>query len=231
MTFSKSQSAGPLRILIVDRDRPVAEALADGIAPLLPVRPDIVVVGSGRSGNDTLRAGTFDIAALDLMSIGDLGGSAEDGMARLVKLSGAALAIALCQDGSVSTALAAMRAGAHDAIQKPVNGATFVGRVAALAQRHGRVWTMAVDPSPAGDADMAMMLSGAGAALRAAAEPPKRTQVIPMWQQEQRIIEDAIASFAGNITLAAQALELNPSTIYRKRQAWAEMESGAKGAA
>ena len=52
-----------------------------------------------------------------------------------------------------------------------------------------------------------------------------------MWQQEQRIIEDAIACFAGNITLAAQALELNPSTIYRKRQAWAEIESATKGAA
>jgi len=46
-----------------------------------------------------------------------------------------------------------------------------------------------------------------------------------MWQQEQRIIEDAIASFSGNVALAAAALELSPSTIYRKRQAWAEMDS------
>ena len=78
---------------------------------------------------------------------------------------------------------------------------------------------------------MAAMLNSAGAALRSASDAQKRPAVLPMWQQEQRIIEDAIASFAGNITLAAQALELNPSTIYRKRQAWAEMESGAKGAA
>jgi DNA-binding NtrC family response regulator len=57
-----------------------------------------------------------------------------------------------------------------------------------------------------------------------------RPAVLPMWRQEQRIIEDAIDSFGGNIALAAQALELSPSTIYRKRQAWSEME-GAKGAA
>ncbi|UXN75715.1 helix-turn-helix domain-containing protein [Devosia sp. A8/3-2] len=50
-----------------------------------------------------------------------------------------------------------------------------------------------------------------------------------MWQQEQRIIEDAIASFGGNVSLAAAALEISPSTIYRKRQGWAEM--GVAGAA
>ena len=42
---------------------------------------------------------------------------------------------------------------------------------------------------------------------------------------EQRIIEDAIARCNGNIGLAAQALELSPSTIYRKRLAWAELEA------
>jgi two-component system repressor protein LuxO len=51
-----------------------------------------------------------------------------------------------------------------------------------------------------------------------------------MWRQEQRIIEEAIESFGGNIALAAQALELSPSTIYRKRQAWAEMDD-KRGAA
>jgi two-component system repressor protein LuxO len=51
-----------------------------------------------------------------------------------------------------------------------------------------------------------------------------RDLVLPMWRQEQRIIENAIQSFAGNIALAAAALELSPSTIYRKRQAWAELD-------
>ncbi|HEY0031748.1 MAG TPA: helix-turn-helix domain-containing protein, partial [Devosia sp.] len=60
----------------------------------------------------------------------------------------------------------------------------------------------------------------------AAPEMPKterRLAILPMWRQEQRIIEDAIASFGGNVSLAAAALEISPSTIYRKRQGWAEM--------
>ena len=60
-----------------------------------------------------------------------------------------------------------------------------------------------------------------------APEPParqtRRPAILPMWQQEQRIIEDAIASFGGNISLAAAALEISPSTIYRKRQGWSDM--------
>ena len=37
-------------------------------------------------------------------------------------------------------------------------------------------------------------------------------------------------TLAGNVALAAAALELSPSTIYRKRQAWAEMDE-RRGAA
>jgi len=55
--------------------------------------------------------------------------------------------------------------------------------------------------------------------------PAMHDLVLPMWRQEQRIIESAIQSFAGNIALAAAALELSPSTIYRKRLAWAELDN------
>jgi two-component system repressor protein LuxO len=55
----------------------------------------------------------------------------------------------------------------------------------------------------------------------------RRPAILPMWQQEQRIIEDAIASFGGNVSLAAAALEISPSTIYRKRQGWAEMATAS----
>ena len=46
--------------------------------------------------------------------------------------------------------------------------------------------------------------------------------VEPYWLQERRIIEHALGIHGGNIARAAAALELNPSTIYRKRQTWAE---------
>ncbi len=43
-------------------------------------------------------------------------------------------------------------------------------------------------------------------------------EILPMWVQEERIIEEALAAFGGNISRAAAALEINPSTIYRRRQ-------------
>jgi two-component system repressor protein LuxO len=48
------------------------------------------------------------------------------------------------------------------------------------------------------------------------------TRIAPFAEQERRIIETAIATFGGNIARAAAALQLNPSTIYRKRQVWVE---------
>jgi two-component system, repressor protein LuxO len=69
-----------------------------------------------------------------------------------------------------------------------------------------------------------------GLARQPAPLPASRQPILPLWRQEQQIIEDAIQSFSGNIALAAAALELSPSTIYRKRQAWAEMD-GKRGAA
>ena len=46
--------------------------------------------------------------------------------------------------------------------------------------------------------------------------------ILPYWRQEKRIIEAALDAFGGNIARAAAALEINPSTIYRKREAWSE---------
>lgn len=43
-----------------------------------------------------------------------------------------------------------------------------------------------------------------------------------LWQIERDVIEDAIASFAGSIPKAADALGISPSTIYRKRETWLE---------
>lgn len=47
----------------------------------------------------------------------------------------------------------------------------------------------------------------------------------PLWKQEQRIIEEALALFDGNISQAAAALEISPSTIYRKKMSWEKMEA------
>ncbi len=55
----------------------------------------------------------------------------------------------------------------------------------------------------------------------------KSSKIEPFWQQERRIIEDALAAFDGNVVQAAAALQISASTIYRKKQGW----TGARSAA
>lgn len=45
-------------------------------------------------------------------------------------------------------------------------------------------------------------------------------EIKPLWQVEKEAIESAIAQCEGNIPKAAAILDVSPSTIYRKRQAW-----------
>ena len=44
--------------------------------------------------------------------------------------------------------------------------------------------------------------------------------VRPLQEEERQVIENALAVFDGNVARAAAALELSPSTLYRKRQSW-----------
>jgi len=48
--------------------------------------------------------------------------------------------------------------------------------------------------------------------------------IIPLAQVERKAIERAIDFCAGNIPKAAELLDVSPSTIYRKRQAWQSTE-------
>jgi two-component system repressor protein LuxO len=54
----------------------------------------------------------------------------------------------------------------------------------------------------------------------------ERETVVPLWIIEKQAIEQAIAMCDGNIPKAAELLRISPSTIYRKRQAWAAGEEG-----
>lgn len=206
-----------VRILLVDQDVAAGPLLSVGIRPVLRQIPVIMQVACGLEAIEQLRAGAVDVILLDLPSLCDLSGDSETAVARLVKVSPAALVIAISDDGSVSAAMAAMRAGAHDHLCRPLAGRAFAERLQEIAERHRKSRLLALE----------------GVEMPALVEAPiarTRAEVLPMWRQEQRIIEEAIASFGGNIALAAQALELSPSTIYRKRQAWADMDE-SRGAA
>ncbi len=200
-----------VRVLLVDREQAICAAAAQSLATCFPMEPLVVSAASGRAAVELLRAGGFDLLFADLGSLRDLA-DPEEAMGRLIRLAGDALAIAVADAESVTTAVAAMRAGAHDFMAKPIGGPLLAARLGALAQRHGR--RLAVSGEVAIHATTGIASpSGTGTG----------TQVLPMWLEEQRIIEAAVATFAGNVALAAAALELSPSTIYRKRQAWAEM--------
>jgi len=47
-----------------------------------------------------------------------------------------------------------------------------------------------------------------------------KCQILPLWQVEMKVIEKAIMQCNGNIIKAAEFLNINPSTIYRKRKKW-----------
>jgi DNA-binding NtrC family response regulator len=206
-----------VRILLVDQDVAAGPLLSIGIRPVLKQIPVIMQVATGVEAIEQLRAGVVDVILLDLPSLCDLSDDAEIAVARLVKVSPAALVIAISNDNSVSTAMAAMRAGAHDSLGRPLGGRAFAERLREIAERHSKSRLLA--------------LEGGGPSMPIELPVSRvRAEVLPMWRQEQRIIEEAIESFGGNIALAAQALELSPSTIYRKRQAWAEMDE-RRGAA
>ena len=104
-------------------------------------------------------------------------------------------------------------------------GADWPGNVRQLQNLVRRLVVMfdggEITPAMLADADIESRGTMVAAEPQTRAE--RRQAILPMWQQEQRIIEDAIASFGGNVSLAAAALEISPSTIYRKRQGWAEL--------
>ncbi|WP_040848346.1 helix-turn-helix domain-containing protein, partial [Nitrospirillum viridazoti] len=59
-------------------------------------------------------------------------------------------------------------------------------------------------------------LDDASAALESDPNPERRIR--PLWMVEEETIEEAIRLCQGNITRAAALLEINPCTIYRRRQ-------------
>ncbi|WP_454914747.1 sigma-54-dependent transcriptional regulator [Xanthobacter sediminis] len=63
---------------------------------------------------------------------------------------------------------------------------------------------------------------GAPAPVRESPAPAVEAfpKVEPLAVTERRAIERAIAAFQGNIALAAAALDLSPSTLYRKKLSW-----------
>lgn len=102
---------------------------------------------SGRQAQRMLRGQEFDVILADMGALVDLGADHETACGALVAHVGAALMIALSDGNSVSPAVAAMRAGAHDCLPKPLSGTVLAARLEELGQRHGKARALHCEPA------------------------------------------------------------------------------------
>ncbi|MBB4267664.1 sigma-54-dependent transcriptional regulator [Roseospira visakhapatnamensis] len=95
--------------------------------------------------------------------------------------------------------------------------------VAAMGEGQGAP----VDP-PGPTLDGAGQQHASGSSAGIAPGTGSTAAIRPLWQVEREAIERAIAACDGNIPRAAAHLEVSASTIYRKRQVWAERDGAAE---
>ena len=163
-TRSDSDPSG--RLLLIDRDQAQAELVAASLAQSLDQTARISLVSGGKPAAELLRDTSFDIILADLSSLGDLAGHSDDAVLRLVRLARGALVVALSDGASVSAAVGAMRAGAHDYVAKPINGPIMAARIGELAQRHGKCRSLGIEGrNSAGPSDFAGFI-GASSAMQ-----------------------------------------------------------------
>ena len=127
-----TRPANPSRILIVEDDRPQADAVAEA---LQRVGHACVVVTEPRRALDLLRDDGFDLVITDLV-MHEVGGM--DILREARRLEPTAEVIVITGHGSIETAVQAMQDGASDFIAKPLNLAELRDRVA-KALEHRRL--------------------------------------------------------------------------------------------
>ncbi len=113
--------------------------------------------------------------------------------------------------------------GFDDVVADRLMGYAWPGNVRELANLIRRIVVLG-DGVTVDQAMLPTALMGNDDARRNGDDPVERAPLAvgPLWQQERQIIEAALAAFGGNISRAAAALEISPSTIYRKRQSWSQ---------
>ena len=145
MIRSGKGSDAAVRLLLLDRDSAGSRITARDLSDCFGNRIWVCEVGCGREASDRLRSEKFDVVLLDLGSLQDLSQLTEDAVARLSRLADGALVVALSNGTSISSAVAAMRAGAHDYVAKPINVPAFSARIEELAQRHGKARALHIE--------------------------------------------------------------------------------------
>ncbi|MGV3575943.1 MAG: sigma-54-dependent transcriptional regulator [Devosia sp.] len=135
------------RLLLIDSDAEAASQIGESLSQALLCTPAVTLAKSGREALDMLRANRFDIILADMPSLNDVAERDDEGMGRIVRHAEGALVVAMAGGASVTAAVSAMRAGAHDYVTKPIAGPTLATRIGELAQRHGRPRSLGLDTS------------------------------------------------------------------------------------
>lgn len=120
--------------------------------------------------------------------------------------------VVITADGSINGAVEAMRHGADDFLVKPFAPERLSTTLHHVLERR-RLARLVETLPPVLDADG--FVGGGG--FRPAAT---KTELRSLAAVERLAIENAIALCGGNLTEAAKYLDINVSTIHRKRQSW-----------
>ncbi len=163
---SRNDGEATGRLLLIDRDDHSARIMTETLRQCLGHATRISVVSGGRQAADLLREHPYDIVLADLSSLADFSERSDDAVTRLARLAEGALVVALADGASVTAAVGAMRAGAHDYVSKPINGPAMVARIGELAQRHGKGRALSIEARAAqGLSDFAGFI-GASSAMQ-----------------------------------------------------------------
>jgi two-component system, repressor protein LuxO len=127
-------------LLLIERESSAVRRLADGLPRALGVALGVQAAAHGRAAVEALRVDGFDLVIADLSSLAELAPTIEEAIGKLARLAGEALVIALTDGNSVSAAMSAMRAGAHDVFDRSVAVEALASRINELALRHGKAF-------------------------------------------------------------------------------------------
>ncbi|SDG40938.1 sigma-54-dependent transcriptional regulator [Pelagibacterium luteolum] len=108
---------------------------------------------SGQQALRSMRAGKFDVVLAETGSLEDVAAQLEFAFSALANAAKGALIVALSDGASVSLAVAAMRAGAHDYLNLPISGPVLAARLGELGQRHGKARAISQDSLPEAASD------------------------------------------------------------------------------
>jgi len=167
---------------------------------------------------------TPDIVLLDL-ELPD--GSGLDILKRLIHEGRELQVIIMADHDSSDLAVEAVAAGAFDFLTKPFNAARLLVTMAnankhQLMNRRLKTFTEILPRSLEQQLAAGVHQSSPVFSARASNDEglSSAASIEPLWIIERRAIENVIAAFDGHVNKAAAALEVAPSTIYRKMQSW-----------